>query len=75
MLLSVQRADTIRQARFWSSTPQDRNPSAPGRDLVQVCIPVWPRDDRQVHVFPEQIEEYTSRLKEGGASTSPGSLV
>ena len=63
-LLSVQRAANIRQAHLWSRTLRDHDPSATGRDLVQVCNPEWPENDRQVLVFPEQTKEYTSRLKE-----------
>ena len=54
LLLSVQRSDNIRQAHLWSHTLRDHDPSAPGPDLVQVCIPEWPENDRQVLVFPEQ---------------------
>jgi len=54
LFLSVQRSDNIRQAHLWSRTLRDYDPSAPGPDLYEVCIPEWPEADRQVMAFPEQ---------------------
>lgn len=54
LFLSVQRSDNVRQACLWSHTLRDYDPSSPGPDLYEVCIPEWPEDDRQVLVFPEQ---------------------
>ncbi len=54
LFLSVQRADNARQACLWSHTLRDYDPSSPGPDLYEVCIPEWPEEDRQVLVFPEE---------------------
>ena len=54
LFLSVQRSDNARQACLWSHTLRDYDPSSPGPDLYEVCIPEWPEDDRQVLVFPEE---------------------
>ena len=54
LFLSVQRADNARQACLWSHTLRDYDPSSPGPDLFEVCIPEWPEEDRQVLVFPEE---------------------
>lgn len=54
LFLSVQRPDNARQACLWSHTLRDYDPSSPGPDLYEVCIPEWPEDERQVLVFPEE---------------------
>ncbi len=54
LFLSVQRADNVRQACLWSHTLRDYDPSSPGPDLYEVCIPEWPENERQVLVFPEE---------------------
>ena len=54
LFLSVQRADNARQACLWSHTLRDYDPSSPGPDLYEVCIPEWPENERQVLVFPEE---------------------
>ena len=54
LFLSVQRADNVRQACLWSHTLRDYDPSSPGPDLYEICIPEWPENERQVLVFPEE---------------------
>ena len=54
LFLSVQRSDNARQACLWSHTLRDYDPSSPGPDLWEVCIPEWPEEERQVLVFPEE---------------------
>lgn len=54
LLLSIQRADNVRQAHLWSHTLSDYDPQSPGPELFEVCIPEWPENERQVMVFPEQ---------------------
>ena len=54
LFLSVQRSDNVRQACLWSHTLRDYDPSSPGPDLWEICIPEWPEEERQVLVFPEQ---------------------
>ena len=54
LFLSVQRPDNTRQACLWSHTLRDYDPSSPGPDLWEVCIPEWPENDSQVLVFPEE---------------------
>ena len=54
LFLSVQRPDNVRQACLWSHTLRDYDPSSPGPDLYEVCIPEWPEDEKQVLVFPEE---------------------
>ena len=54
LFLSVQRADNVRQACLWSHTLRDYDPSTPGPDLWEICIPEWPEEERQVLVFPEE---------------------
>ena len=54
LFLSVQRSDNVRQACLWSHTLRDYDPSSPGPDLWEICIPEWPEDERQVLVFPEE---------------------
>ena len=54
LFLSVQRSDNVRQACLWSHTLRDYDPSSPGPDLYEVCIPEWPENERQVLVFPEE---------------------
>ncbi len=54
LFLSVQRADNVRQACVWSHTLRDYDPSSPGPDLYEICIPEWPENERQVLVFPEE---------------------
>ena len=34
--------DNARQACLWSHTLRDYDPSSPGPDLYEVCIPEWP---------------------------------
>ena len=46
--------DNVRQACLWSHTLRDYDPSSPGPDLWEVCIPEWPEEERQVLVFPEE---------------------
>ena len=53
LLLSVQRADNVRQAHLWSHTLRDYDPQSPGPELFEVCIPEWPENERQVMIFPE----------------------
>ena len=54
LFLSVQRSDNARQACLWSHTLRDYDPSSPGPELYEICIPEWPEEDRQVLVFPEE---------------------
>ena len=54
LFLSLQRADNARQACIWSHTLRDYDPSSPGPELYEICIPEWPEDERQVLVFPEE---------------------
>ena len=54
LFLSVQRTDNARQACLWSHTLRDYDPSSPGPELYEVCIPEWPENERQVLVFPEE---------------------
>ena len=54
LFLSTQRPDNVRQACLWSHTLRDYDPSTPGPDLYEVCIPEWPENDSQVLVFPEE---------------------
>ena len=54
LFLSVQRSDNVRQACLWSHTLRNYDPSSPGPDLYEVCIPEWPEEERQVLVFPEE---------------------
>ena len=54
LFLSVQRADNARQACLWSHTLRDYDPSSPGPELYEICIPEWPENERQVLVFPEE---------------------
>ena len=54
LFLSVQRPDNARQACLWSHTLRDYDPSSPGPELYEVCIPEWPENDSQVLVFPEE---------------------
>jgi phosphoenolpyruvate carboxykinase (ATP) len=54
LLLSVQRADNVRQAHLWSHTLREYDPLSPGPELFEVCIPEWPENERQVMVFPEE---------------------
>jgi phosphoenolpyruvate carboxykinase (ATP) len=54
LFLSVQRSDNARQACLWSHTLRDYDPSSPGPELYEVCIPEWPEEERQVLVFPEE---------------------
>ena len=54
LFLSLQRPDNARQACLWSHTLRDYDPSSPGPDLWEVCIPEWPENDSQVLVFPEE---------------------
>ena len=54
LFLSLQRPDNARQACLWSHTLRDYDPSTPGPDLYEVCIPEWPENDSQVLVFPEE---------------------
>ena len=53
LFLSLQRSDNARQACLWSHTLRDYDPSSPGPELYEVCIPEWPEEGRQVLVFPE----------------------
>ncbi len=54
LFLSVQRSDNARQACLWSHTLRDYDPSSPGPELYEVCIPEWPENERQVLIFPEE---------------------
>ena len=54
LFLSVQRSDNARQACLWSHTLRDYDPSSPGPELYEICIPEWPENERQVLVFPEE---------------------
>ena len=54
LFLSVQRSDNARQACLWSHTLRDYDPSSPGPELFEICIPEWPENERQVLVFPEE---------------------
>ena len=54
LFLSLQRSDNVRQACLWSHTLRDYDPSSPGPELYEICIPEWPEDERQVLVFPEE---------------------
>ena len=54
LFLSVQRSDNVRQACLWSHTLRDYDPSSPGPDLYEICIPEWPENERQVLIFPEE---------------------
>ena len=54
LFLSLQRSDNVRQACIWSHTLRDYDPSSPGPDLYEICIPEWPENERQVLVFPEE---------------------
>ena len=54
LFLSLQRSDNARQACLWSHTLRDYDPSSPGPELYEVCIPEWPEEERQVLVFPEE---------------------
>ena len=48
LLMSGQRADSIRQDHLRSRNLGNHDPSAPGPDLVQVRIPEWPENDRHL---------------------------
>ena len=54
LFLSLQRSDNARQACLWSHTLRDYDPSSPGPELYEICIPEWPEEERQVLVFPEE---------------------
>ncbi len=54
LFLSVQRPDNARQACLWSHTLRDYDPSSPGPELYEICIPEWPENESQVLVFPEE---------------------